>query len=180
MGFAMAGAKAFTVGPFEHEGLAPFCKFFEEHLRTCSLTRPKPFLAGIFSGTLFWVGFRWLTTVMPCQSLLATDMPPLISAGTLRTNFFLNILFGALYGFTGYFYIFTMAADPGFVPKSASRSASKSVIDELMEAKLFDENHFCVNCMVRKPLRSKHCKRCERCVAKTDQYVCHGITENPS
>lgn len=64
-----------------------------------------------------------------------------------------------------------MSSDPGFVPKSASRSTSKAVIDELMELRQFDEQHFCVNCMVRKPLRSKHCKRCERCVAKTDQYV---------
>ncbi|KAF2475727.1 uncharacterized protein BDR25DRAFT_322214 [Lindgomyces ingoldianus] len=114
-----------------------------------------PFLAGIFAGTLFWVGVRWLTTVLPW---------------TLRTNFFLNVFFGTLYGLTAYFYFFTMAADPGFVPKSASRSASKAVIDELMEVRQFDENHFCVNCMVRKPLRSKHCKRCERCVAKSDHH----------
>jgi hypothetical protein len=26
-----------------------------------------PFLAGIFSGTLFWVGVVWLTTVLPCK-----------------------------------------------------------------------------------------------------------------
>ncbi|KAF2637453.1 palmitoyltransferas-like protein akr1 [Massarina eburnea CBS 473.64] len=114
-----------------------------------------PWLAGIFSGTLFWVGVCWITTVMP---------------GTLQKHFFLNVLFAVFYGFTGYFYFFTMSSDPGFVPKSASRSASKKVIDELMELKTFDENHFCVNCMVRKPLRSKHCKRCERCVAKSDHH----------
>ncbi|KAF2111144.1 palmitoyltransferas-like protein akr1 [Lophiotrema nucula] len=114
-----------------------------------------PFLAGIFAGTLFWVGERWITTVLPW---------------TIRNHFFLNVLFGTLFGLTAYFYFFTMSADPGFVPKSASRSASKSVIDELMEVRRFDENHFCVNCMVRKPLRSKHCKRCERCVAKSDHH----------
>jgi hypothetical protein len=80
-------------------------------------------------------------------------------------------LFASFYGLTGYFYFFTMTSDPGYVPKSASRSASKAVIDELMELRQFDERHFCVNCMVRKPLRSKHCKRCDRCVAKNDQYV---------
>ncbi|KAL1592301.1 palmitoyltransferase akr1 [Paraconiothyrium brasiliense] len=83
---------------------------------------------------------------------------------------FLAGIFAALYASTAYFYFFTMSSDPGFVPKSASRSASKAVIDELMELRRFDENHFCVNCMVRKPLRSKHCKRCERCVAKTDHH----------
>lgn len=30
----------------------------------------QPFLAGIFSGTLFLVGFRWITTVLPCTSSL--------------------------------------------------------------------------------------------------------------
>lgn len=93
----------------------------------------------------------------------------LISTGTFGSHFFLNIIFGTFYGLTTYFYFFTMAADPGFVPKSASSTASKAVIDELMELRQFDENHFCVSCMVRKPLRSKHCKRCGRCVAKTDQ-----------
>ncbi|KAL5119437.1 palmitoyltransferase akr1 [Pleosporales sp. CAS-2024a] len=114
-----------------------------------------PFLAGIFAATLFWVGFRWITTVLPW---------------TIRSNFFLNLMFAMFYGLTGYFYFFTMTSDPGFVPKSASRSASKAVIDELMELRQFDEKHFCVNCMVRKPLRSKHCKRCERCVAKSDHH----------
>jgi hypothetical protein len=94
---------------------------------------------------------------------------PLIKPGTIRGDFFLNLLFAIFYGLTGYFYFFTMTSDPGFVPKSASRSASKAVIDELMELRQFDERHFCVNCMVRKPLRSKHCKRCDRCVAKNDQ-----------
>jgi hypothetical protein len=107
---------------------------------------------------------------MPCKPF-SLDRKAILTkdSGTIRTNFFLNVFFAAFYGLTGYFYFFSMSTDPGFVPKSASRSASKSVIDELMEVKMFDENHFCVNCMVRKPLRSKHCKRCERCVAKSDQ-----------
>jgi len=107
---------------------------------------------------------------MPCRPTLSNSQGPNADeTGTLQTNFFLNVFFAAFYGLTGYFYFFSMSSDPGFVPKSASRSASKAIIDELMEVKMFDENQFCVNCMVRKPLRSKHCKRCERCVAKSDQ-----------
>jgi protein AFG1 len=79
------------------------------------------------------------------------------------------VAFATSYSLVAYFYFFTMSSDPGFVPKSASRSASKALIDELIESRQFDEHHFCVNCMARKPLRSKHCKRCERCVAKSDQ-----------
>jgi hypothetical protein len=106
-----------------------------------------------------------------CQVLLPSCMQWLLLtwAGTIRGSFFTNIIFSACYGLTAYFYFFTMSSDPGFVPKSASRSASKAIIDELMELRQFDEHHFCVNCMVRKPLRSKHCKRCDRCVAKSDQ-----------
>ena len=114
-----------------------------------------PFLAGIFAATLFWVGVCWITTVLPW---------------TFRTNFFLNLLFAAFYGLTAYFYFFTMTSDPGFVPKAASRSSSKATIQELVEVRQFDESHFCVTCMVRKPLRSRHCKRCERCVAKSDHH----------
>ncbi|KAF1832528.1 hypothetical protein BDW02DRAFT_502747 [Decorospora gaudefroyi] len=133
-------------------GAQKLLRWAPSNMRTIHHT---PFLAGIFAGTLFWVGFRWLTTVLPW---------------TIRTNFFLNVLFAASYALTAYFYLFTMNTDPGYVPKSASRSASKAVIDELMALGQFDEHHFCVNCMVRKPLRSKHCKRCERCVAKSDHH----------
>ena len=131
------------------------------------------------SQSLFWLAslpapcsgsdFVGLPRSCHVSRLLAIGAIPLTIEGTIQTNFFLNFLFALFYGLTAYFYLFTMTSDPGFVPKSASRSASKAVIDELMELRQFDEHHFCVNCMVRKPLRSKDCKRCERCVAKSDQ-----------
>ncbi|KAF2805705.1 palmitoyltransferas-like protein akr1 [Mytilinidion resinicola] len=114
-----------------------------------------PFMAGIFTASMFWVGVRWLTTLLPW---------------TFITNPFLNVFFVTFYGLSGYFYFMSMNEDPGFVPKSGSRSGQKAVIDELVELRQFDEHHFCVNCMVRKPLRSRHCKRCNRCVAKSDHH----------
>jgi hypothetical protein len=78
-------------------------------------------------------------------------------------------MFGTFYGLCGYFYFKTMLENPGYVPKGSSRSQQKAVIDELIEARQFDEEHFCVTCMIRRPLRSKHCKMCNRCVAKHDQ-----------
>lgn len=68
-----------------------------------------------------------------------------------------------------YFYGSAMAYDPGFVPKMKSIAEQKAVIDELIREWKFDESNFCVPCMIRTPLRSKHCKRCQRCVAKHDQ-----------
>ena len=64
-----------------------------------------------------------------------------------------------------------MLEDPGYVPKLGSRAQQKAVIDELLSLWKFDDQNFCVTCMVRRPLRSKHCRRCSRCVAKHDQWV---------
>ncbi|KAF2763207.1 palmitoyltransferase akr1 [Pseudovirgaria hyperparasitica] len=116
-----------------------------------------PFLAGIFAGTLFWVGLRYITRIL----LWTLDS---------WSNIFNNAFFMASYGLCTYFYFTTMFEDPGYVPKPGSRQVQKAVIEELMELRLFDENHFCTQCMVRKPLRAKHCKRCNRCVAKTDHH----------
>ena len=93
----------------------------------------------------------------------------ILFSDTIRDHPFLNSLFTASFFSCAYFYILTMLEDPGYVPKSGSRSHQKTVMEELLELWQFDEQHFCVNCMIRTPLRSKHCRRCKRCVAKHDQ-----------
>lgn len=62
-----------------------------------------------------------------------------------------------------------MTEEPGFVPKAGSRMQQKAVVDDLVKLWKFDEENFCVLCMIRIPLRSKHCRRCQRCVARHDQ-----------
>lgn len=95
------------------------------------------------------------------------------SSATYSSHAFLNFFFAVFYGLTSYFYIYAMIEDPGHVPKLGSRNQQRNVITELFEAWRFDEENFCVYCMIRKPLRSKHCRRCARCVSKHDQYVFH-------
>jgi palmitoyltransferase ZDHHC13/17 len=113
-----------------------------------------PFLAGVFAGSLFWVGIRWLLSILPT---------------TFTSHPLLNIIFAASYGLTTYFFFTSLLEDPGYVPKLASRNTQRKVIEELFSLWKFDEENFCVQCMIRKPLRSKHCRRCGRCVAKHDQ-----------
>ena len=113
-----------------------------------------PFLAGIFAGTLFWVGVRYVLYVLPW---------------TFWSNILLNMAFMACFGLCTYFYLMTMTEDPGFIPKGVSRGQTKKTIEELVEHDAFDEAHFCTQCMIRRPLRSKHCKRCGRCIAREDQ-----------
>jgi palmitoyltransferase ZDHHC13/17 len=113
-----------------------------------------PFLAGVFAGTLFWVGVRWMFSILPL---------------TFTSHPFFNIVFAAAYFLTTYFFFTSMLEDPGYVPKMPSRNSQMKVIEELFGLWKFDEENFCVHCMIRKPLRSKHCRRCGRCVAKHDQ-----------
>lgn len=114
-----------------------------------------PYLAGIFSGTLFYVGFDWLWFILPL---------------TYVKYFFANLIFGLFYASTAYFYFLSMTEDPGYIPKHSSRNQQREAVQELFSLWKFDEENFCIQCMIRKPLRSKHCRRCGRCVAKHDHH----------
>ncbi|KAI7475492.1 palmitoyltransferase akr1 [Hortaea werneckii] len=93
-----------------------------------------PFLAGIFAGSLFWVGVRWLLDILPW---------------TYTTNFLLNLAFAICFGLCTYFYALTMTADPGFIPKSSSRGQTKRTIDDLIDNIAFDEAHFWIALIIR-------------------------------
>jgi len=105
-----------------------------------------------------YVQFTWVTFL---GLTMVTD--------TYMINPFLNLLFSLSYVLCAYFYFLTMLEDPGYVPKTNSRSEQNPIVQELINGFKFNEHTFCVTCMVRKPVRSKHCKRCGRCVVKQDQ-----------
>jgi hypothetical protein len=124
----------------------------------CPLTNLQPWMAGIFAACLALVGLNWLVFVLP-ETMKNVSNPVFGS----------NLLFVVLYGLVVFYYTSTMRADPGFVPRLNGVAEQKAVIDELISLWKFDENNFCVPCMIRTPLRSKHCKQCHRCVARHDQ-----------
>ncbi|MCJ1310562.1 Palmitoyltransferase zdhhc17 [Agyrium rufum] len=98
-----------------------------------------PYLAGIFASTLFWVGALWLFRILP---------------NTLTSSPIMNFVFGTSFSACGYFYTMCMIEDPGYIPKTGSRSQQKAVIDELISLWKFEEQNFCVQCMIRTPLRN--------------------------
>ncbi|KOS22207.1 Palmitoyltransferase AKR1 [Escovopsis weberi] len=118
-----------------------------------------PWMAGIFAGSLFLTGLNWLTTVLPTTLT--------INGG--YTHLF-NMAFFCVFSLTAFFYIASMRYDPGFVPKMNGIAEQRAVIDHLLKSWKFDESNFCTICMIRTPLRSKHCRRCQRCVAKHDHH----------
>ncbi|ODA76876.1 hypothetical protein RJ55_07392 [Drechmeria coniospora] len=134
-----------------------------------------PWMAGIFAGSLFFVGVNWLVVILPTttRGVAAAESP----------HYLLNLVFAFLYFMTAFFYAASMRYDPGFVPKLNGIAEQRAVIDELLKEWKYDESHFCVTCMIRTPLRSKHCRRCQRCVAKHDHhcpwvYNCVGVNNH--
>ncbi|GAB1320031.1 palmitoyltransferase akr1 [Madurella fahalii] len=132
-----------------------------------------PWMTGIFAASFTLVGLNWLFTIFP-----STAFGP---DGT--GNWLFNFLFVVFFSLTAFFYVRSMVDDPGFVPKLNGIAEQKAVIDELISQWKYDESHFCVTCMIRTPLRSKHCRRCQRCVAKHDHhcpwvYNCIGINNH--
>lgn len=131
-----------------------------------------PWLPGIFSGTLFWVGVNWIWTIMPTTAFNKES-----------SHVILNVIFLGLFLATTWFYAASMRYDPGFVPKLNGIAEQRAVIDDLLNEWKYDESNFCATCVIRTPLRSKHCRRCNRCVAKHDHhcpwvYNCVGVNNH--
>ncbi|CAF2411056.1 unnamed protein product [Rotaria sp. Silwood2] len=65
-------------------------------------------------------------------------------------------------------YYLAQKVDPGYIVTSSEQQ--HRIIIQLIEQNLFDSEHFCTWCLVRRPLRSKHCRECRRCVARFDHH----------
>ncbi|XP_071505691.1 palmitoyltransferase ZDHHC17-like [Diadema antillarum] len=65
------------------------------------------------------------------------------------------------------FYI-TMKRDPGII--SCSQEDRKRTIIELAETGQLELERFCTTCLIKRPIRSKHCAHCDHCVARFDHH----------
>ncbi|KAK6314553.1 hypothetical protein J4Q44_G00140820 [Coregonus suidteri] len=106
---------------------------------------------GIYLATKFWI-----------QSAVLLNSSVHLPFATVHLPFLLNSV--------GLFYNFgkSWKSDPGII--KASEEQKKKTIVELAETGSLDLSIFCSTCLIRKPIRSKHCAVCNRCIAKFDHH----------
>lgn len=61
-------------------------------------------------------------------------------------------------------------SDPGKLALPRDDSEKDRTIFQLASDGILDKRHFCTTCLIKKPLRSKHCKTCDRCVGRFDHH----------
>ncbi|KAG8933458.1 palmitoyltransferase akr1 [Tulasnella sp. 419] len=114
----------------------------------------SPYFTGIILGSMFWVGEAWVTRLLPG-----------IDGHSLA-----DICFISSWLLCAYNFFRAITLDPGTAPKPSSEAELKSLIQELTTEGRLNGQTFCIGCMARKPLRSKHCRVCDRCVARHDHH----------
>uniref|UniRef100_A0A3P9IH27 Palmitoyltransferase n=1 Tax=Oryzias latipes TaxID=8090 RepID=A0A3P9IH27_ORYLA len=119
---------------------------------------------GIYLATKFWMyatWFYWFWNDILFNNF-CLDFSAHLPFATVHVPFLINSLV--------LFYNFgkSWKSDPGII--KASEEQKKKTIVELAETGSLDLSIFCSTCLIRKPVRSKHCAVCNRCIAKFDHH----------
>ncbi|XP_067930855.1 palmitoyltransferase ZDHHC17-like [Watersipora subatra] len=124
-------------------------KYSKQHLFDERLGNTIPF--GLYMATKFWMYFTWFFYALPYIDSL------LLHAAFFATTVLL------VYNFSK-----SVRCDPGYL--RPSREQQHQAIMELSETSTLTVEDFCSTCILRKPLRSKHCSICDKCVAMFDHH----------
>ncbi|KAG2117174.1 uncharacterized protein F5147DRAFT_604664 [Suillus discolor] len=114
----------------------------------------SPYFAGIIAGSMLWVGYCWVTRLVQ----------------QTESHAFVHLAFAIIFGLCLYNFFRAVTLDPGLCPRPAHDGELKAIIEDLASEGRLNGQTFCIQCMARKPLRSKHCRVCDRCVARSDHH----------
>ncbi|CAL1698532.1 unnamed protein product [Somion occarium] len=120
---------------------------------TDSVTQ-SPYFAGIIAASMVWVGYAWVSRLVH----------------QTQSHAFSHLIFALSFGLCAYNFFRAISLDPGSCPKPASDAELKSIIEDLASEGRLNGQTFCIQCMARKPLRSKHCRVCDRCIGRHDHH----------
>ncbi|XP_041472817.1 palmitoyltransferase ZDHHC17-like [Lytechinus variegatus] len=79
-----------------------------------------------------------------------------------------NVIFCASSVYMYYQFWATMKRDPGVI--QCTQEDRKRTIIELAETGQLELSKFCTTCLIKRPIRSKHCSHCDHCVARFDHH----------
>ncbi|KAI8600102.1 DHHC palmitoyltransferase-domain-containing protein [Dissophora ornata] len=122
--------------------------------RTPNEMLQTPYYTAVFQSSAFMIGYVWLRYLLFNTSHL----------------FWLNLAFIVSYTSALYFFYGAVMTDPGWTKCDASIESQREAVVQMADRGLLDARHFCVSCVSQRPMRSKHCKFCNRCVAKFDHH----------
>jgi len=114
----------------------------------------SPYFAGIIAGSMVWVTYCWVTRLVH----------------QTQSHAFTHLSFAIVIGLCAYNFFRAITLDPGTCPKPASDAELKTIIEDLASEGRLNGQTFCIQCMGRKPLRSKHCRTCDKCIARNDHH----------
>ncbi|KAJ2778312.1 palmitoyltransferase akr1 [Coemansia javaensis] len=123
-----------------------------------------PYTTAVFQSSALYILITWLGRVLPATTGGRVD------GQAVPTHRLLNVVFVWLFGGCMYCFYYTVFADPGYTARNESVRAAAAQIRRLGAAGRLDTDHFCIECLSKRPLRSKHCKYSRRCVARFDHY----------
>ena len=122
--------------------------------RPSEIITQSPYFSTIIVASFFWVGYAWIAHVLPHTP----------------EHSYLNLFFILSSLICVYNFVRSITLDPGYIPLPRNPLDRKTIIEALVEQSKFDGMNFCISCENRKPLRSKHCKICQRCIGKFDHH----------